>query len=58
MLLKKIFETAGSGATSIGSGAIATVPNKTFSTILKREYIALFLRKRKKNRDKFYTLDI
>ena len=57
MKLKDIFEDAAAGVTSVGSGAIATVQKRAFPTMMKRDYIALFLKKRKLNRDKFTISD-
>ena len=56
MKLKDIFEDAEGGVTSVGTGAIAPVQKKAFPQLMKRDYVALFLKKRKLNRDKFTTL--
>ena len=50
-------ETAMGGVTSVGTGAMASAPNRLFTRMMKRDYVALFLKGRKKNRDKFFRLD-
>lgn len=49
MKIKDVYEMADAGTTSVGSGAIAQVERKV-SPIKKRDYINIFLTKRKKLR--------